>query len=305
MAESLSGDLRKQLADLVFTAPFKEPDGPPVTLFILLEHQSTSSRVMRFRVLFYMVQLWDAQRQQWQRDQIPESQWRFHPIVPIVFYTGSARWEQPLSLAAIMEAPQALTRFVPSFDLLFLELKTTPPTDLRLDESPLGPLLHLMQAQDRSLDRFEQVLEEVLRRLETQTRHDLDQWRDLLYFVLLVVWHGRRPEETGTLQQAIASSYQDRVRQQEIETMSKTIAQHFIEEGEARGIAMGEARGEAMGELKGRRLLLLNQLQAKFGPLPSRIEQRVNELDVPDLDALAVKLIHADSLEALNLEPPS
>ena len=204
-----------------------------------------------------------------------------------------------------MEAPQALTRFVPSFDLLFLELKTTPPTDLRLDESPLGPLLHLMQAQDRSLDRFEQVLEEVLRRLETQTRHDLDQWRDLLYFVLLVVWHGRGPEETGTLQQAIASSYKDRVRQQEIETMSKTIAQHFIEEGEARGIAMGEARGEAMGELKGRRLLLLNQLQAKFGPLPSRIEQRVNELDVPDLDALAVKLIHADSLEALNLEPPS
>ena len=71
--------------------------------------------------------------------------------------------------------------------------------------------------------------------------------------------------------------------------MGKTIVQHFIEEGEARG------------EVRGRQLILLNLLQAKFGDLPSPVEARLRQLSVPELDELAVRLIHAESLEELAL----
>ncbi len=70
--ELLSESLRQQLADLIFTAPFQDETQDEVTIFILVEHQPTPSPMMRFRVLFYMVQLWDLQRRQAERDPVPE-----------------------------------------------------------------------------------------------------------------------------------------------------------------------------------------------------------------------------------------
>ena len=71
--------------------------------------------------------------------------------------------------------------------------------------------------------------------------------------------------------------------------MSKTIVQHFIEEGEARGEGLG------------RRLMLLNLLQAKFGALPAGIEGRLQQRSLAELDQLAVALIRAESLDELGL----
>ena len=47
--------------------------------------------------------------------------------------------------------------------------------------------------------------------------------------------------------------------------------------------------------------MLLNQLQAKFGALPSTVEVRLQQLSVSELDQLAVQLIRAESLEELGL----
>ena len=83
--------------------------------------------------------------------------------------------------------------------------------------------------------------------------------------------------------------------------MSKTIVQHFIEEGEARGREEGEARGREEGEARGRQLMLLNQLQAKFGAVPAAVEERLQQRSLAELDQLAVALIRAESLAELDL----
>jgi len=82
-------NLRKQESDILYLVPFRSEDLGEVLIYVLIEHQSTASPVMGFRMLFYMVQIWDAQRRAWQDNKVPESQWRFRPIVPIVLYTGS------------------------------------------------------------------------------------------------------------------------------------------------------------------------------------------------------------------------
>ena len=125
------------------------------------------------------------------------------------------------------------------------------------------------------------------------TADDVDEWRRLLYYLLLLVWHHRAPAEFVSLERALDSVHGDRMRHQEIETMSKTIVQHFIEEG--------EARGREEGEGVGRRLILLNQLQAKFGALPAGIEGRLQQRSLAELDQLAVTLIRAESLDELGL----
>ena len=72
-------NLRQQESDLVFTAPFSEEGGEEseVLIYILIEHQSEPDVSMGFRMLFYMTQIWDTQRREWERNKISKSQWNF------------------------------------------------------------------------------------------------------------------------------------------------------------------------------------------------------------------------------------
>jgi predicted transposase YdaD len=74
--------LRKQESDLLFTVPFFDvtcETEREVIIFILIEHQSKPIMSMGFRVLFYMTLIWDEQRRKWERNEVPESEWRFRP----------------------------------------------------------------------------------------------------------------------------------------------------------------------------------------------------------------------------------
>lgn len=115
----------------------------------------------------------------------------------------------------------------------------------------------------------------------------------LRILLLLFLWHYRAPEEYAALEQLLEAHQQDRTRREEVETMGKTIVQHFIEEGEVRGRAEGRAEG--------RQQVLLNLLRAKFGELSPAIEDRLRTRSVEELDALALRLLHAQSLEELGL----
>ena len=119
----ISDTLREQESDLIFSVPFYSgSETDELIIYILIEHQSTVDPTMGFRVLFYMTQIWDAQRRRWESDKVPKSERRLRPILPIVFYTGSQRWTSPLSLNSMMEIPAALSRFVPTFETLLLEV---------------------------------------------------------------------------------------------------------------------------------------------------------------------------------------
>lgn len=77
--------LRDLQSDMVFTVPFKDTtDTNDLLIYILIEHQSTVDPLMGFRLLFYMCQIWDGQRRESEIGDIPRSQWRLGPILPIV-----------------------------------------------------------------------------------------------------------------------------------------------------------------------------------------------------------------------------
>ena len=113
-------NLREQESDIVYSVPFRsESKTEELMIYILIEHQSTVDTTMGFRVLFYMTQIWDFQRREWESNNVPRNQWRFRPIIPIVLYTGEQRWQIPLSLSALIDLPDALSEFVPTFRTLF------------------------------------------------------------------------------------------------------------------------------------------------------------------------------------------
>ena len=82
--------LQESVSDLVFTVPYRDTSqGDELTIYILLEHQSTVDRMMGYRLLSYMCQIWHAQLQQLDNAGVQPSQKRLFPILPIVFYTGN------------------------------------------------------------------------------------------------------------------------------------------------------------------------------------------------------------------------
>ena len=125
----ISDELRTQESDMIFSVPFREPTGKceEVIIYILIERQSSVDPSMELRLLSYMTQIWMEERRSWVDEKLPKSEWRLTPIVPVVFYTGTGAWRSPLSLRALMDLPEVLNRFVPTFDTLFLDVKATAP----------------------------------------------------------------------------------------------------------------------------------------------------------------------------------
>jgi predicted transposase YdaD len=78
-------DLRGSEADLLYEVE-RVSSQDAVWVYILIEHQSTPDRWMRFRLLKYCCRIWDQSF----RDQ-PEQR-DLRAIVPLVFYQGERRW---------------------------------------------------------------------------------------------------------------------------------------------------------------------------------------------------------------------
>ncbi len=278
----ISDTLREQESDILFSVPFQsDSETDELLIYILIEHQSTVDVTMGFRVLFYMMQIWDSQRQEWQSENVPKSQWRLRPILPIVLYTGTQRWNTPLTLTAIMDIPEVLTRFVPTFDTLFLSVKETAAARLTETDHPLGWLLTVVQKEDADKDSISDALLSALSHLNTLDTEQA-QWRRAIIYLLLMVMHRRPVEEHEELITLIDQYSQE----MEVEIMAQSMAEVLIEQGETRA----------------KRELLLKLLQFRFETVPESVATRIIAIqDRSRLDSLFEKALTVEDLDEIGL----
>ncbi len=296
-------DLQKQEADLLFRVPFREGEGE-VWVYVLLEHQSRPDRTMGLRLLSYMVQLWETQRRGWQDDKTPLSQWRLHPVVPIVFYTGKRRWASSLGLSALMEVPALLAEFLPQHRTLFLNLRETPAASL--SESAVAWVLRVLKAAEEPREALATVLSEAVTYLETLPDTAQAEWRRALHYLLLLIRHKRKPEEREALYSVVTEAV-DSHREAEVREMVMTDAQVLVAQGRREGLKEGRLEGLKEGNLEGRRELLKEQMEFKFGPLPEQIIAAVHALSQSELAEITRRILTAQTLTDLGLDnlPPA
>ena len=297
----ISDTLREQESDVVFSVPFRRGSKTEeLLIYILIEHQSTVDATMGVRVLLYMTQLWDAQRRAWESDNVPRSERRLHLILPIVFYTGEQRWYTPLTLAGIMDIPEELSRFVPTFDTLFLNVKETDEATLTKTGHPLGWLLIVLQKENADKEAMQRVLERAMSHLNTLDTLEAEQKHQALLYLLLLILH-RRPAEEHEELINLVDRYTDEM---EVETMAQSMAEVLIEQGKAQGIEQGIEQGKAQGIEQERRESAIRHilvvLKTKFSAdivnvLTPAIE---NISDVDRLEQLLPAAVEAQSLEA-------
>ncbi|MBC8232723.1 Rpn family recombination-promoting nuclease/putative transposase [bacterium] len=287
-------NLRKQESDLVFLAPFveqKQGSEQEVMIYILIEHQSKPSWEMGFRMLFYMTQIWDRQRRAWVAEDVPETQWRFRPILPVLFYTGKANWKAPLSVTALMDLPEELEAFVPQHRTLFLNLKNAEPEKLVAEGHPFGWVLRVIQKEYAKKEGFVEALRLAVSHLDKLSEEEKNQWEKLMYYLVLLILHRRDEEEQPEFISLVNETVKDYNRREEVAKMGRTAAQALMEEGEIRGV------------LRARREDLLKFIRGKFQSVPTFVEQKILTIrDVNKLSVLIDNVISANSIDEISIE---
>jgi len=158
----IESDFRKREADMLFKANFRNDKVDAVKeviIYVLIEHQSSVDPIMPFRILYYVTQIWESQRREWESQKIPQKDWRFRPILPVVFYTGKENWNQSLEMKSLIDLPSSLEYFVPQMKMLFFNLKATSEEQVIESNHPFGWILQIMQKEDVSLDEFSKSLQ--------------------------------------------------------------------------------------------------------------------------------------------------
>ncbi len=287
-------NLREQESDIVYTVPFRgESEAEELLIYILIEHQSTIDVTMGFRVLFYMTQIWDFQRREWESSNVPKSQWRFRPIIPIVFYTGEQRWQTPLTLRVMMDLPDALSAFVPEFETLFFSVKDTDAANLTRTDHPFGWLLTVLQKEHADKGEIQTALMEAVIHIDTLDERKTQQWRRAIFYLYLLILHRRPTEEHDELKTLVHQHIQGTSRREEGETMAQTMAEYLMEQG--------ERRGERRGETNAKREAVLKLLRLRFDSVPEAVASRIASIrSLSRLDALFENAATAQTLDDID-----
>lgn len=291
----VSADYRHAASDVVLSVPRRTPRSRKkrtLWLTILIEHQSEPDRLMILRLLEYMVQVWKKQVRDHVQRHGSAASVRLQPILPVVFYTGSYAWERLGQVIDLMVDAADLRRHVPEFEPVFVNLPELPENRLS-NAGPFGEVLRVVRRRKDSRRAFEQVLSEVVGRLDKVAKGHRPRWQDLLAYLTQLVYHERARGEREELAELIESTVgvdEDRL---EVNMARQTIAQAIEEEGRLKGL------------LQGMQETLLRQLRLRFGDLPSGVPEIVQATrDAARLNQWLDRFATAKSLKDVGIGAP-
>jgi hypothetical protein len=266
----------------------------------LIEHQTEPDRLMPLRVLECVVQIFKAQTRDWAENHPSFADIRLQPVLPVVFYTGTRRWDAIGRLADLVELKARFARVTPALEPLFLNLGATPAAKLEREGGFFGWVLRLVQQRRARPGEFKQTLHQAVRRLEAMPSGERLRWLELLSYIHALVYHERDLAERPDLQEVIEDSVQTDEHRREVSAMRRTIADELKEEGRKEG--RKEGREEAGVQV--RRSILLRHLRDRFGQVPAEIVARIEATDdTEQLDTWIDRSLTAKSLAKMGLGP--
>jgi predicted transposase/invertase (TIGR01784 family) len=261
-------------SDVLFSARLGKSE---ILLYLLLEHQSTSDPLMPFRLLEYVVKIWDHYLREH-----PGTR-RFPAVVPMVLHHSKRGWNAPVTLRDLVDLDDdsfaLMARFVPTFEFLLDDISKQDDDQIRA----------------RVLTDLARLTLLCLRTLSTSRNpaEDLRRWFDLCASVL------RATDGTAAfsaLTRYIRST--SKIPQDHLWAFARELgpkAEEVVMTNEQMLIAEGVAKGRIEGEAK----VLLKQLAAKFGAVPESVRSRVQQASVDELDAWVERVLVAETLDAV------
>ncbi len=269
---------------MLLRAPFRKRGkaGELIEVFILLEHQSEPDELMVFRVLRYVLLVYERQMGDGQKTHSNLRGFRFHPVLPIVCYWGTRSWSDVTPMPSLVHHGKLFGRQLPELEPIFLDLARIDAEELRSQTGLIGWVLWLVQQRQFGRAAFQGVLRPVVQRLDTLPAGQRDRWEQLLWFAHALVYHERDPGDREQCAEFIRDSVRAS-RQAEVTSMGKTIADALRDEG--------------------KREALLRQLRLRFKKLPPAIEAKVQATeDSEQLDAWLDAVVTTRKLDDIDFK---
>ncbi len=265
----VDAELQQSHSDLLFRTAMKT--GEPLWIYFLFEHRSTPEPDMPFRLVRYLVRIWEQHRH------ARPDEHSLPRIVPVVFYHGERTWNVPRRLSEAIEVRADLGVHPPELEYILIDLYRIPEESIRADiELLLALTLFRHIRSPRFLDVFGSVAE-LFRQLRRK-RTGLEYIETILAYIFRVRGQEELHDAVEIIKQKETFTEEDPMG---------TIAEYFIEQGERRG----ERRGEQKGEQRGKQIgaasafqeVLLEMLEEQFDFVPSRVTGEVRSITDPDL----------------------
>lgn len=271
----VDASLRWRHSDLLFTAPL---EGRKAFVYVLVEHQSCTDPLMAFRMLRYVMRIWDRYLAEH-----PEAT-RLPAVIPLVVHHNRRPWSGPTEVLELLDLDgdtvEAAREYLPRFRFLLDDLARLDQQALRA--RPLTPqarmtlLLKIAVGNARLAD-------------------DLRSWADDLRAIL------RRP---GGYDDFVALvTYIETVGEAPTEELNDLFTQlgpdakeTYVTTAEMLR-AEGRAQGEAQGEARGRAEALVQLLALKFGPPTQTVLDAVRAASIDQLETWTARILAADTLD--------
>jgi predicted transposase YdaD len=218
-------DLRASEADFLYEIERISDEGS-VWIYVLLEHQSTPDRWLRFRLLKYCCRIW-------------EMSFREHPdqrelraIVPLVFYQGERSWVYSREFADLFAEPVRDWPGVPRFSHGLIDQSGMQPDAVQGELKSRLMQLVLLAASHPELAWMEQVARLLGALASLPPSGGINYVRLFVLYILTT----QEPEA--------AQSFRDELRQHapEVGDDLMTYAQELLKEGREEGEISAEVR---------------------------------------------------------------
>lgn len=273
-------ELRRRHSDLLFTVPL---DGRDAFLYVLEEHQSSEDQLMAFRMLRYMVRIWDRYLKEHKNPKLLPA------VVPIVVHQGDSPWKSPTELLDLIdldsEAAEAVREFLPRLRFLLDDLALLDEREVR--ERRMTPQARMLYLLLQTAPKNPHMLNELRRWLA-----DLDEVlrgpggeKDFASLVMYILTASETPE--GPLGDLFAELGP------EAKEAFVTTADMLRAEGEAKGWVEGRAEGLTSGRAEA----LVQIMTIKFGPLEPSVRDAVRTASVEQIEVWTGRVVTAETLD--------
>jgi predicted transposase/invertase (TIGR01784 family) len=286
--------LRERHTDLLFSARWRR--GGEALVYLVFEHQSSPDPQMAFRLLRYLVRVWER----WWTEHADAK--AIPAIVPVVLYHGAAPWSAPRWFSALIDLPEdvrpALASHLVEFAYLVDDLSEIPDARLRARAgTALLKLAALSLKHARTRADFLELMAgwgDVMRAV-VAAPHGLEALAFVMRYILLTNDHVDRESLQALVEREVGSEAKDAI---------VTVGERLIEQGRQEGVQQGRQegvqQGRQEGSQQGKRELLLSLLRRRFGTeVDGEIERRLATASTLQIETWADRVFSAATLTEL------
>ena len=251
-------------ADLLYRINYK---GKDIFIYLLIEHQSKVDYLMAFRILGYMVKIWENYIAKY-KDISHRKRFRLPPIIPIVFYDGKEEWTATLYFNEKIWDWINFKRFTPAFMYELIDVNNLSTEKVKELKNAVSVLLKLDSAKKEEALKIVEELRYIIENILPDREKNLLKNHINAYLRVFAHKTGIDVEKEGLTEREEVISMFERF-ERSLKAYIREEKKKAIEEGKLEGRLEGRLEGKLEGRLEGK---LEGRLEGKLEGLREGIE---------------------------------